>query len=173
MLSYLKRLFEKQRNAALIEDRVLLSCKKEEEAEIAAGKVRHQLTYESEGGEWKGISPYQFMDQKLEVVLSTGDTRNPSLQSVLLLDKILKMMPQVLEVAEKELREFESDEKMEDIIEKPRIWITDEQEEEPDSDDYSEVPNLWSIVIERNDWEGFGWHIDFDGDQLLDAWAGD
>ena len=34
-------------------------------------------------------------------------------------------------------------------------------------------PGQWDFVVERNDWESFGWHFTFSGTEFVDSFAGD
>ena len=85
-------------------------------------------------------------------------------QSVTLMEKrILPVLPDLLRQAEATLREYEKDSpEFAEHVQKPHVWINT----------IAEDPMEWSFVVERDDWESFGWHIEFKDRKLLGIWAG-
>jgi hypothetical protein len=99
---------------------------------------------------------------RVEVDLAEGATK-PSDQERELLDEILANLPLVIGNAERALAAYENgtDRDYSSHIANPHIWIPSERENQ----------DAWTLVVERDDWPDFGWHLEFRRLTLIELWA--
>jgi hypothetical protein len=107
-----------------------------------------------------------FLGKELRVDIDlTEGVIEPSDQERTLLDEILANLPLVIGNAERALAEYEKGTHRDyaSHIANPHIWIPKERENE----------DAWTLVVERDDWPDFGWHLEFRRLDLLEIWASD
>jgi hypothetical protein len=108
-----------------------------------------------------------FMDLPIQAVfeVSTSSADGPRDREQALLDEILADLPSTMRKAEATLATYERDtgNDYSAHVKYPHIWIREDRER----------PKEWTLVVERDDWPGYGWHIEFDGSNLVEIWAGD
>ncbi len=108
-----------------------------------------------------------FLGRQLRADIDFEDigTTEPSASAKALLDEILSDFPAIVRRAELALAEYERGARRDHTahIINPRIWIC-----EGASD-----PRAWTLIVERDDWPDFGWHIEFSGSNIVDLWAAD
>jgi hypothetical protein len=91
------------------------------------------------------------------------ELQQPSARDMKLLGEILTDLPQILAKAKSEFEQFENPSFI-DQIDNPTIWIS--------CGDIQWQPK-WAWVIERLDHPSYGCHIEFEGLEFKEIWAGD
>jgi hypothetical protein len=86
-----------------------------------------------------------------------------------LIDRILADLKEILSKAEKVFLEREDDKSLIQFLDNIHISIPEERESNIEEGDH---PGQWALVIERSDWDSFGWHIEFIGPEFQEIWAG-
>jgi len=108
----------------------------------------------------------KFMGKCLRADIDFGaGATEPSDQAKALLDEILAHLPLILSKAEAALAEREKSggQDYASHVSNPQIWIPEERKS----------AKAWTLVVERDDWPDFGWHLEFRGSDLVDIWAAD
>lgn len=100
-----------------------------------------------------------------QVSVSIGridESLSPDPESLALLMRILGSFDSILDRAEAALSEYADavEDSFESHLSDPIISIT------PGS-------RNWTLVVERDDWPDFGWHIEFDELNFVEVWSGD
>lgn len=125
---------------------------------------------ENEYGQWVREVPRSqgtFLGEPIAVAIDRGSAgeQGPQAAERALLEQILAQLPSILKTAEKALADYEEGaaRDYEAHIEGPTIWVPKDHRR----------PAEWTFVVERDDWEDFGWHIEFEGVEFVEIWAGD
>jgi hypothetical protein len=105
------------------------------------------------------------MPIRIVVEGATVAEHGPQPRDLELIDEILASLPSTLRKAEAALAEHERNTQRDYAthIKNPHVWIRDDRDD----------PREWTLIVERDDWPDFGWHIEFRGSELVEIWAGD
>ena len=80
---------------------------------------------------------------------------------------VLTELPSVLTQARDRFHNYVKDSEYspERHVKDPVIWIDRDIRAE-------DGPLRWSLVLHHDEWPDYGWHIEFDGTQCVEIWAG-
>lgn len=121
------------------------------------------------GLEWRAALPIEsgtLFGQPLALVAEVGRpglVGGGDVGATPLVREILENLPGLLAVAGPHLASYEEGEDIVSLVSNPKIWLSAEVGDE----------RAWTLVVERVDWEDFGWHLEFQGLDFVEIWAGD
>ncbi len=91
----------------------------------------------------------------------------PDEQKLVLARQVLRALPQVLAIAEREANHYADGLAADPTqIHNPHLWLSLDEFED-------DGPGRWAFVVERQDWPDYGVHVEFDGLKYLEMWGGD
>jgi hypothetical protein len=97
--------------------------------------------------------------------MSSAPLPSISLKQAALVHSIIPALQEVIRRVEEELSAYEPDlaSDANAVFCNPQVWLDSE-----DNDCSS-----WTLIVERSDWEDYGYHAEFKGTEFVELWAGD